>query len=293
MSDTPAPGTPVPTSTNASTSAKPGFPNLARTPSSAFVTASKEGNINPLTLHAIARRDSEQEAIRMVQARNETERRREDSAHSTVRGGGTGPAPHTPTQSRYRSNTIGFGNGDARSESPAPISDDDRARLRKKRSTGLGRVQQDDTRSVRTASTGGFFPRTATMSSTASGVRSQPHASTSQAGIPDRHRAVSDAHSLAPSQTAEPKRKKGFFSRFGKKKKDRSEPESVPSVPRLPANLPRQDLETGSLLPSGSPVIEQTPPRPIALDAPLQAEKARTVKVSLRSRAGALFCQGS
>ncbi|GAA5977267.1 hypothetical protein JCM11641_003896 [Rhodosporidiobolus odoratus] len=71
---------------SSSTSPKPTLTQLARTPSSAFMAASKEGRVHPLTLQAVARRDSEQEALRMVKERKETERRRENSSGETERG---------------------------------------------------------------------------------------------------------------------------------------------------------------------------------------------------------------
>lgn len=286
----------MPTEAQSATSSgapKPGFPTLARTPSSAFVSASKEGRINPLTLHAIARRDSEQEAIRMVHERKETERRREDSTQSTVRGGGggaggeVGTPPQTPTQpqqSNHRSSLRGIlSNSPGRSESPTPLTDDERAKLRKPRPTGLGRVLQDDARSVGTSSSGPGFPRSATMSSTASGSRfslHQPRASTSR-GVPDRHRAVSEAHSLAASDGGgdEPggkKKKPGFFSRFGKKK-DRSAP-PPPPLPNSPTSVRGQDSDFETAVPH-SPLSEMTPPRSGPAHPTAPAEKIRIVKV--------------
>lgn len=289
VSDTPAPPTEAQSATTSS-APKPGFPTLARTPSSAFVSASKEGRINPLTLHAIARRDSEQEAIRLVHERKETERRREDSTQSTVRGGaggGIGSPPQTPTQPQqlnHRSSLRGIlSNSPARSESPARLTDDERAKLKKPRPTGLGRVIQDDTRSVGTSSSGPGFPRSATMSSTASGSRfslHQPRASTSR-GVPDRHRAVSEAHSLAPSEGDgdEPDRKKkkkpGFFSRFGKKNRSAPPP---PPLPNSPTSVRDQDSDFDTTIPH-SPLSEMTPPRSGAAHPTAPAEKIRIVKV--------------
>ncbi|BGP58488.1 hypothetical protein JCM8202v2_006157 [Rhodotorula sphaerocarpa] len=293
VSDTPVSGSPLPTpaspehSSSPRTGAKPGFPLLARTPSSAFVAASKEGSINPLTLHAIARRDSEQEAIRMVHERNETERRREDSGHSTVRGGGgagtkgTGSEPQTPIRGAF----VGVSGATARSDSPAPMSDDERSKARKKWPTGLGRVQ-GETPSVRSASSGPGLPRTATQSS--AGSRSQAQPSTSRI-IPDRHRAVSEAHSLAPSLLGgsaagtEAKRKKpGFFSRFGRKK-DRSDP-APPPVPSLPDQVRSQDRDDASLSPH-SPATDMTPPRKSSSSfAAPPREKVRVAKVKARGK---------
>ncbi|GAA5871441.1 hypothetical protein JCM3774_005601 [Rhodotorula dairenensis] len=270
---------------------KPGFPGLVRTPSSAFVSASREGRINPLTLQAIARRDSEQEAIRMVHERKETERRREDSSHSTVRGGGTGPTPQTPTQAqlKHRSSLRGIVTDAGRSHSPTALSDDERAKLRKPRLPGLGRVLQDDARSVATSSSGPGFPRSATMSSTASASRFSPQqlqASPSRGGgrVPDRHRAVSEAHSLAPSEGGEQKRKKpGFFSRFGRKK-DRSVPPVPPSpLPNSPSSTRGQDSDYEATRPH-SPLPDMTPPRVGAVPTATAPEKIRFVKVKAKGK---------
>ncbi|KWU45231.1 hypothetical protein RHOSPDRAFT_33176 [Rhodotorula sp. JG-1b] len=304
VSDTPAPPTEAQSAMSSGTP-KPGFPTLARTPSSAFVSASKEGRINPLTLHAIARRDSEQEAIRMVHERKETERRREDSTQSTVRGGGGAGGgvptpPQTPTQPQqlnHRSSLRGIlGNSPGRSESPTPLTDDERAKLRKPRPTGLGRVLQDDARSVCTSSSGPGFPRSATMSSTASGSRfslHQPRASTSR-GVPDRHRAVSEAHSLAASEGGgdEPggkkKKKPGFFSRFGKKK-DRSAP-PPPPLPNSPTSVRGQDSDFDATVPH-SPLSEMTPPRGGPAHPTAPAEKIRIVKVRAKGKSHKDFGQ--
>ena len=227
----------------------------------------------------------------MVHERKETERRREDSTQSTVRGGaggGVGTPPQTPTQPQqlnHRSSLRGIlSNSPGRSESPTPLTDDERAKLKKPRPTGLGRVLQDDARSVGTSSSGPGFPRSATMSSTASGSRfslHQPRASTSR-GVPDRHRAVSEAHSLAPSEGGgdEPdqkkKKKPGFFSRFGKKK-DRSAP-PPPPLPNSPTSVRGHDSDFDTAVPH-SPLSEMTPPRGAAAHPTAPAEKIRIVKV--------------
>ncbi|GAA5982767.1 hypothetical protein JCM10908_006777 [Rhodotorula pacifica] len=259
---------------------KPGFPRLARTPSSAFVSASKEGNINPLTLHAVARRDSELEAIRMVHERKETERRREDSGQSTVRQGSSGTAPQTPTQP-FRPSLVGLMSGSGRSESPTPLTDDERSKLRKPAPTGLGRVR-DDARSVGTSSSGYGVPLTATMSSTASDSRysSQPHASTSTA-LPDRARAVSEAHSLAPSEGGDQKKKKrGLFSRFGKKK-DRSN--APPPVVLPPMGSLAGDGYAESVRPQ-SPLPDTNLSKGSKAQRPVQHEKVRVVKVKSKGK---------
>lgn len=218
----------------------------------------------------------------MVHERNETERRREDSGHSTVRGGGgagtkgTGSEPQTPIRGAF----VGVSGATARSDSPAPMSDDERSKARKKWPTGLGRVQ-GETPSVRSASSGPGLPRTATQSS--AGSRSQAQPSTSRI-IPDRHRAVSEAHSLAPSLLGgsaagtEAKRKKpGFFSRFGRKK-DRSDP-APPPVPSLPDQVRSQDRDDASLSPH-SPATDMTPPRKSSSSfAAPPREKVRVAKV--------------
>ncbi|BGP20645.1 hypothetical protein JCM10213v2_008808 [Rhodosporidiobolus nylandii] len=80
VTDSPTPSSPK----------KPAFAALSRTPSSAFINASREGRVHPLTLQAVARRDSEQEALKLVKERAETERRRENSSDETA--GGTAPS---------------------------------------------------------------------------------------------------------------------------------------------------------------------------------------------------------
>ncbi|GAA6011196.1 hypothetical protein JCM10207_005535 [Rhodosporidiobolus poonsookiae] len=107
---------------------KPSFPSLTRTPSSAFVAASKEGRVHPLTLAAVARRDSEHEALRLVRERKETERRRENSSEEVE--GGTAPSAvsgRPPALLRKQSWTAA-GQAAARvaglrSESPTRMSD--------------------------------------------------------------------------------------------------------------------------------------------------------------------------
>ncbi|GAA5884077.1 hypothetical protein JCM6882_002129 [Rhodosporidiobolus microsporus] len=124
----------TPTSLSSS-SAKPAFSQLSRTPSSAFVAASKEGRVNPLTLQAVARRDSEYEALRLVRERKETDRRRENSAGEETQGGTapvSGSAGAPPRLLRKQSWTAagqavarGLGGGTPRSESPSQLSDDE------------------------------------------------------------------------------------------------------------------------------------------------------------------------
>ncbi|ORY82893.1 hypothetical protein BCR35DRAFT_331266 [Leucosporidium creatinivorum] len=103
-SDSPTPATP----TNG-TPSKPGFPSLSRTPSSAaFVAASKDASVNPLTLQAIARRESEGEALRVVREREERERVLRD-------GGGSGPGVLRRRESWTRG---GDGSGGSGSRTP-------------------------------------------------------------------------------------------------------------------------------------------------------------------------------
>ncbi|GJN94192.1 hypothetical protein Rhopal_007266-T1 [Rhodotorula paludigena] len=157
VSDSPSPSSP----------AKPAFTTLARTPSSAFVAASAEGRVNPLVLQAIARRDSEYEAIRVVREQVERERRRESSGEAAGGGeggsgeGGGGGGGERPNLLRKQSWTamaraagvnVGGGGAGGRSESPTQMSEDElprssagsslRAR-RGERGTALGLVSEE------------------------------------------------------------------------------------------------------------------------------------------------------
>lgn len=219
----------------------------------------------------------------MVHERKETERRREDSSHSTVRGS-TGPTPQTSThpQLTHRSSLRGLVSDSGRSDSPTALSDDERAKLRKPRLPGLGRVLQDDAQSVGTSSSGIGFPRSATMSSTASASRfsHQLQASPSRRSVPDRHRAVSEAYSLAPTEGGEPKRKKpGFFSRFGRKKDRSGAPVPPLPLPNSPSNARGQESNYEAMRPH-SPLPDMTPPRGGTAPTAPAPEKIRFVKVS-------------
>ncbi|GAA5853934.1 hypothetical protein JCM8547_008162 [Rhodosporidiobolus lusitaniae] len=136
VSDRPFPPSP-------SSPSKPPFSALTRIPSSAaFVAASREGRVHPLTLEAVARRDSEGEALRLVRERKETERRRENSSEETEggtapsAGGGGGGGGGRPggallrkqswtaaSQAAVRMATGGLGGG--RSESPVQMGGSD------------------------------------------------------------------------------------------------------------------------------------------------------------------------
>ncbi|KPV73177.1 uncharacterized protein RHOBADRAFT_55388 [Rhodotorula graminis WP1] len=129
---TPAPSAPstpfLATSTSSSSRPTPSSSANAATspaaaaPSSAFAAASTSGTVHPLTLHAIARRGSERDAVRVVEERRETERRRDEGAGARVgvavgEGSGSGSRAWT---ARVMEEAAG---GGAWSESPPQLSD--------------------------------------------------------------------------------------------------------------------------------------------------------------------------
>ncbi|BGP43886.1 hypothetical protein JCM10449v2_007943 [Rhodotorula kratochvilovae] len=236
VSDTPAPSTPSSSSAGASSSpAKPAFAALARTPSSAFVAASNEGRVHPLTLHAVARRDSEREAIQLVRARKETERRRESTAEGMGASGSDGDRPALLRKQSWTAAAARV-TGGGRSESPAELSEEERASAGGRRrghgrgsgsgSLGLGFVGEEDAHPPRQDSTS-----TVRASTTTSGSSSAPHTRQSTASTssdharpsplgfaagdvpPSRARNVSTAStlSLADSTAQKKDKKKGAF----------------------------------------------------------------------------------
>ncbi|GAA5873033.1 hypothetical protein JCM1840_007304 [Sporobolomyces johnsonii] len=243
VSDSPVP-TPFSTpSASSPVPASPSFSPLARAPSSAFVAASASGRVHPLTLQAIARRDSEQEALKVVKAREETERRRENSAEETEGGGGAGGGSGQPKllrkQSWARTNNGGAAGSRApqgRSESPTQLSEHESssasasasvpARTAAARSIGkaLSQVREEGGGAVgsageraRQTSADTIVPRLRPRPATA-GAGPPPSSSSASSPLRPvemRARTVSTASTVAPAiDGAKPKRTKSLFARF-------------------------------------------------------------------------------
>ncbi|GAA5836381.1 hypothetical protein JCM11251_001477 [Rhodosporidiobolus azoricus] len=204
------PGTP-------SSPSKPPFASLSRSPSSAFVAASQEGRVHPLTLHAVARRDSEFEALRLVRERKATERRRENSAGAGSEDGTQQPSSPTGGPPRLLRKQSWTAAGQAmarglagvppppRSESPVQLSDGEElsggggrkwtaggqgsvgARRKKDfAGRGLGLVQEaeDDTPGSRREGSEDTVGPTPTSAASTTGTSQSASATTPQPGTP-------------------------------------------------------------------------------------------------------------
>ncbi|BGP52114.1 hypothetical protein JCM10450v2_008085 [Rhodotorula kratochvilovae] len=273
VSDTPAPSTPSSSSVGASSSpAKPAFAALARTPSSAFVAASNEGRVHPLTLHAVARRDSEREAIQLVRARKETERRRESTAEGMGASGSDGDRPALLRKQSWTAAAARV-TGGGRSESPAELSEEERASAGGRRrghgrgsgsgSLGLGFVGEEDAHPPRQDSTS-----TVRASTTTSGSSSAPHTRQSTASTssdharpsplgfaagdvpPSRARNVSTAStlSLADSTAQKKDKKKGAFRSLFSRPRTASQASAI-ATPAVPATPPPPGIPRGTTPP--------------------------------------------
>ncbi|BGP66361.1 hypothetical protein NBRC10512v2_007769 [Rhodotorula toruloides] len=291
----PSPASASPSGAAPSSPARPAFAPLARTPSSAFVAASKEGLVHPLTMHAIARRDSEQEAIRVVRAREATERKRESSVESdsSVPGGAGGKK--MPALLREQSWTARASSGLARSESPTQMSDEDgmasgasarQGSLRRKKdlsgsALGLGLVHEGaEDETGRQASGATITPSTAIPSAATGGPASVGSAGASGTSTPNRssfthNRSVSTASSRAdpppPLSAASIKApKKSFLSRFGR---NRTASSSSAPPREMRESTPPMSASSASGAFSPTSVDRETLDSPTMESTPIKAEK--------------------
>ncbi|GAA5975698.1 hypothetical protein JCM21900_005554 [Sporobolomyces salmonicolor] len=233
VSDLPAPIAFSTPSASSPVPASPSFSPLARAPSSAFVAASASGRVHPLTLQAIARRDSEQEALKVVKAREETERRRENSAEETEGGGGSMQPTLLRKQSWARTIAGGPRAPQGRSESPTQMSEAEFSSATATapspaRSSGktLSQVREEGGavgsagERARQTSADTIVPRPRARPATAG---AGPPPSSPLRPVEMRARTVSTASTVAPTiDGGKPKRTKSLFARFVKSSKSGS-----------------------------------------------------------------------
>ncbi|CEQ41043.1 SPOSA6832_02722 [Sporobolomyces salmonicolor] len=231
VSDSPAPTAFSTPSASSPVPASPSFSPLARAPSSAFVAASASGRVHPLTLQAIARRDSEQEALKVVKAREETERRRENKAEETEGGGGSVQPTLLRKQSWARTIAGGPRVPQGRSESPTHMSE---AEFSSATATAPARSSGKALSQVREegGAVGSAGERARQTSADTIVPRPRARPATAGAGPPPssplrpvemRARTVSTASTVAPTiDGGKPKRTKSLFARFVKSSKSGS-----------------------------------------------------------------------
>ncbi|KAM0750005.1 WD40 repeat-like protein [Meredithblackwellia eburnea MCA 4105] len=89
---------------------KPGFSALTRTPSSAaFIAASGSGRVNPLTMQALARKGSEDAALKVFREREEKDRKWSEEDAEASNGGGGRPAISRKASWHAAVSSIGVG----------------------------------------------------------------------------------------------------------------------------------------------------------------------------------------
>ncbi|KAK4056393.1 hypothetical protein OIO90_002536 [Microbotryomycetes sp. JL221] len=213
---------------------------LHRTTSSAeFVAASQDSSIHPMTLHAVARRESEADALRLVRERAQAERSRssrtggggapelrEGDSESESDEEGTLTNKRAPVLRRKESwSKVMFSSGTlpgTGSRSESPTGSGARTPRRNVTTGGLGSLREaHHTEDEVNEQDRSKQPRRRSVSSLGE-LQSSPVEGASSPVTPTDSAATATASDTPPLEHKVPPKKKGFFSRLGGGNKGRA-----------------------------------------------------------------------